>query len=232
MSLRRVLGLLIPLACAALFIRLGLWQRRRHIERQAFNAVVAARLATPEVDFEAVPTGDSASVRGRRVRVSGSFRYELEQVVAGRVSEGSPGVYLLTPLEIRGSDTLLVIVRGWVYSPDAASIELRRWREKDSVTVTGYLIPLPDSGVAAPVDASKPLRQVSRLAVRTRIQAPVFPVQLVMTSDSAPRADSVPRRLPAPTLEIGPHRSYMWQWFGFAVVAVVGGLALFRRHPR
>ena len=227
-----LLGLLIPLACAALFVRLGLWQLGRHRERAAFNAGLVARLAEPAVPLDAVALGDSGAVRGRRVRVTGRFRYDLEQVAAGRVSEGSPGVHLLTPLEIAGSDTLLVVVRGWVYSPDAASIEPRRWREKDTVTAAGYLIPIPEETTGGPVAADaagRPLRRVSLSALRARIAAPIHAAQLVMTSDSLRRADSVPRRLPPPMVDPGPHWSYMWQWFAFAAVAVIGGVALFRR---
>lgn len=228
---RHLLGLLIPLACAALFVRLGLWQLSRHRERADFNAVLAARLAQPPAPLDTISLADSAGVRGRRVTVSGVFRYDLEQVVAGRVSEGSPGVHLLTPLERPGADTLLVVLRGWVYSPDAKSVVTAAWRERDSVTVSGYLIPIPDDGVAS-TGAERPgdpLRRVSLRALRARIAAPIHAAQLVMTSDSLRRADSVPRRLPPPTIDPGPHWSYMWQWFGFAAVAVIGGVALFRR---
>ena len=231
MRLRLYLGLLIPLACAALFVRLGLWQLGRHRERAAFNAMLAMRLTQAPAPLAAVPLSDTGEVRGRRVTIDGRFRYDLEQVAAGRVSEGSPGVHLLTPLAVGGSDTLLLVVRGWVYSPDAASIKSRRWRERDTVNISGYLIPIPDDS-AAPAgltDPSKPLRRVTLGALRARIGAPLYPAQLVMTSDSLRRADSVPRRLPPPTLDAGPHWSYMWQWFAFAVVAIVGGIVLFRR---
>ena len=43
--LKALLGLAIPLACAALFVRLGVWQVERHGERTAYNATVATRLA-------------------------------------------------------------------------------------------------------------------------------------------------------------------------------------------
>lgn len=232
MRLRLYLGLLIPLACATLFVWLGLWQLSRHRERAAFNAVLAARLAEPPAPLGAIALEDSGAVRGRRVTVSGRFRYDLEQVVGGRVSEGSPGVHLLTPLEIPGSDTMLVVLRGWVYSPDAASIQASRWREKDSVSVSGYLIPIPADGDGSdrPEVAGRPIRRVTLGVLRSRIAAPIHAAQLVMTSDSLRRADSVPRRLPPPVLEAGPHWSYMWQWFAFAVVAVVGGVGLFRRN--
>jgi cytochrome oxidase assembly protein ShyY1 len=38
-------------------------------------------------------------------------------------------------------------------------------------------------------------------------------------------------RLTIPALDEGPHQSYAIQWFSFALVAVVGGVALSRR-PR
>lgn len=67
--------------------------------------------------------------------------------------------------------------------------------------------------------------------MEARTGRPFARVQLVMTSDSAARADSVPRRLPPPTVDAGPHRSYAAQWFAFAIIAVVGGVLLFRRTP-
>jgi cytochrome oxidase assembly protein ShyY1 len=69
-------------------------------------------------------------------------------------------------------------------------------------------------------------------AAEARFGKPVAPVQLVMTSDSAARADSVPRRLPPPTLDQGPHRSYAAQWFAFAIIALVGGVILFKRTEK
>jgi len=228
-SLRRLLGLLIPLACAALFVRLGFWQLDRHRVRAAANAALQARLEVPPVPLRMLQAADTGALRGRRVTVTGRFRYELEQVATGRVSEGSPGVHLLTPLQPDGSDTLIVVVRGWVYSPDAKSISTQRWREQDSVRISGYLLPMPSARGAVPDDPKRPIRRVTLEALRARIGAPILPVQLIMTSDSSRRADSVPRRLPPPVVEAGPHWSYMWQWFAFAAVAIIGGLGLFRR---
>lgn len=228
MRVKAALSLLIPLACAALFARLGLWQLDRHRERAAFNQGLAERLTAAPV-----PMGDLASdttdARWMPVTVSGFFRYDLEQIHASRTSNGSPGVHLLTPLERPGYDTLLLVVRGWVYAPDAASADLARWREGEFVDIAGYLLPLPVDGPPPPADRPQLIRALNRKAIEARIGRPVAPVQLVMTSDSAARADSVPRRLPPPVLDAGPHRSYAAQWFSFAIIAVVGGIVLFRR---
>lgn len=228
MRLKLVLGLLIPLACAALFVRLGLWQLDRHREKASYNARVEARLAEQPIPFAALPS-DSSLVRGQRVTLGGRFRYDLEQVHAGRVNEGSPGVHLLTPLERPGTDTLVAVTRGWVYSPDAAQVERARWREADSVALAGYAIPIPADGLAPPADTAKPLRSLTVAALSARYGRPVAPAIVVMTSDSAARADSVPRRLGRPLLVAGNHRSYAIQWFAFACIAVAGGVLLFRR---
>lgn len=221
-------GLLIPLACAGLFVRLGVWQLARHREKATYNARVEARLAESPIPFAELPS-DTALVRGQRVELAGRYRYDLEQVHAGRVSEGSPGVHLITPVERPGNDTLVAVTRGWVYSPDAAQVELARWHEEDSVSLAGYAIPLPPDGLAPPTDPAKPLRSLTVSALSARYGRPVASALVVMMSDSAARADSVPRRLGRPLLVAGNHRSYAIQWFAFACIAVAGGVLLFRR---
>lgn len=226
--MKRILALLIPLACAALFIRLGLWQVARHGERVALNRGLAERIAAAPLPIGNLAS-DTTGARWTRVSVSGFFRYDLEQIHASRPSGGSPGVHLLTPLERPGYDTLLLVTRGWVYAADAATADLPRWREGDFVTLTGYLLPLAADGPVPPPERPNLIRSLNRTAVEARLGRPVAPVQLVMTSDSAARADSVPRRLPLPVLDMGPHRSYAAQWFAFAIIAVVGGVLLYRR---
>jgi len=228
MRLRTLLSLLIPLACGGVFVRLGFWQLDRHRERAIVNEALGARLYQAPVPLGAVPL-ESTDRQWTRVTATGRFRYDLEQVLAARTSEGSPGVHLITPLELPGTDTLIVVTRGWVYSPDAASADRARWREADSVTLAGYLLPLSTEATPAPADAALPLRSPNRAALESRIGRPVAAVQIVMTSDSLARADSVPKRLPPPFVDIGPHRSYAIQWFGFAIIALVGGVVLFQR---
>jgi surfeit locus 1 family protein len=225
---KRVLALLIPLAFAALFVRLGVWQLARHGERAALNQGLVERLAAAPQPLGSLAS-DTAGARWTRVTVSGFFRYDLEQIHASRPSNGSPGVHLLTPLERPGYDTLLLVTRGWVYAADAASADLPRWREGEFVTVSGYLVPLIPDGPAPPAERPNLIRSLNVKAAEARFGRPVAPVQLVMTSDSAARADSVPRRLPPPVLDAGPHRSYAAQWFAFAIIALVGGVILFRR---
>lgn len=238
---KRLFALLIPLACAALFIKLGFWQLERGRERAVINQGLAARLTGQPIAFGDLPA-DTSGQRWQRVTLSGRFRYDLEQVQAARTNAGSPGVHLLTPFELveetapavaavrSSTGPLVVVTRGWIYSADAATADLGRWRERqgEQVEIAGYVLPLPDSGPAAPADRALPLRAVHRAALESRLGERIAPVQVVMTSDSAARADSVPRRLAIPAIDPGPHRSYAIQWFAFATIAIFGGFVLFR----
>ncbi len=227
MRLRPLLGLLIPLAFAALFVRLGIWQLARHRERAAVSVALASRLAAPPLTAADL-AAEADSLRWRRVTLTGRFHYESEQVLAGRTNAGSPGVHLITPFESEGDVPLIAVTRGWVYSADAAAVDLARWREADSASISGYVLPLTHEGIP-PSDPARPLRVLDRRDLESRTGRSFAAIQVVMTSDSVARADSVPRRLALPVPDEGPHFSYMLQWFAFALIAVVGGILLYRR---
>ena len=222
---RTLLTLAIPFACAALFVRLGFWQLSRLNQKRAFNANLSARLAAPPVDVTTLG-GDTAAGHYRRVVASGTMLYDRDVVYAGRSHEGSPGVDLLTPMRIDGHDTVVMVNRGWAPSPDAASIADSLWREKDSESVAGY------AETFAGTERSSTQRRVhalDRRAVQALVGLPIAPYVIVQTSDTGRHADPVPVRLGVPALSEGPHKSYAAQWFSFALVAVVGAVALARR---
>lgn len=211
------------LLMAALFVRLGAWQVSRLRQRQAFNAVVRGRLDSAVTEFARVPHL-AADARFRRVRVSGTWDAAHEIVLGGRSRDGSPGVHLLTPLRVAGSDTALLVNRGWVYAPDAAHApEPERWRVRaGEATVTGFIVSLP-AALPKATDAGTPphLRWVDPAAVAAWTGYPVHPFQLAQEGDTLPR-DSTPARLQPPPLDEGPHRGYAFQWFAFATIALVG----------
>jgi surfeit locus 1 family protein len=204
---------------AAGCIRLGFWQISRLHQRRARNALVSARLDSTETDFAALPH-DSALARFRRVRVTGTPDYAHELLYAARTHRGSPGVNFLTPVRIPGRDTAVLVNRGWVYSPDGATVDQAKWRERDT-TFTGYVEEFP--AVPGTAYSSRPntIARLSYGVVQHALPYPVASVYVVMTGDSATAEDRV-ARLAAPPLDEGPHFSYAIQWFGFALVALIG----------
>ncbi|MDA1081149.1 MAG: SURF1 family protein [Gemmatimonadetes bacterium] len=229
--------IIVAIGVAAGCARLGLWQLDRLAERRAYNAVLMSRLSEPELSETVLPA-DTGVGHYRRVQVTGVLQYTREIAWAPRMRKGSPGVNVLTPLAIAGSDTLLMLNRGWVYSPDAKTVDLSRWREGDTVSVAGYVETWPhqclsDSADLIPLgcadSATRTLRRLDRRAAERLVGAPIAPYLLMQTSDSALRADSVPARVETPVLDEGPHANYAFQWFAFAAIALIGGGVLARK---
>ncbi len=202
----------VKLAIAAVLIAsgcmaLGFWQLSRLRQRRARNAVVAARLALPPLEIHAGIAADSA--RQRRVRASGVYDFTAELTWPGRSYEGTPGVALITPLELADGSRVLVD-RGWVYSPDAFHVDHAAFREPDTVTALGVALMLPRG--RGDVDP-----------------AGFLPFVIQLEKPDPPAARGLPRRWPPPVLDNGPHLSYAIQWFSFALIALVGTATLIRK---
>ena len=194
------------------------------------NAVALERLALPVVDVSAGAHG--AIERFQRVRAAGVYDFSREVAITARSLSGSPGVHIVTPLARAGTDTLLLVLRGWVYSPDAATIDFARWREPGAAAAEGFALPFDadkaqsDSSTLAP----RAVRRLDRALLERRLGAPVAPYFVVLTSSAV--GDSVPVRLGRPALDEGPHFGYAVQWFLFAAIFGVGGSVVVLRGRR
>lgn len=227
---RTKLGLFIAFAivAAAGCVRLGFWQLHRLGERRTRNALVASRLDSAVVEPRALPH-DSAAARFRRVRVSGVPDYDHELIYATRTRLGSPGVNLLTPIRLPGTDTAVLVNRGWIYSPDGSTIDEAKWHDRDSV-FTGYAEEFPSSGGASFSGRPNIIARLSYDVVAKTLPYPVAAVYVVALpgADSSTAPDRI-ARLTIPPLDEGPHFSYAIQWFGFAAVALVGAAFVIRQ---
>lgn len=211
----------LAVALAALFVRLGFWQLSRLDERRAFNATRAEPLARPEVPFDSVRDG----VPYRKVRVVGVPDYDHEIALAGRSRNGSPGVHVYTPFRRAGSDTAVLVVRGWLYAADAATVDLAPYRERLEA-VAGYTDTLAAGTSTPDPTRTRVVRRMTRGVVAALVPYPVHPV-FVVAQDSA--GAGAPARLPLPALGDGPHLGYAIQWFAFALTALGGAAIVIHR---
>jgi len=210
----------LALVLAVVFVRLGFWQIDRLHQRRARNAAVLARLEKPVQPIESLR--DTAAYR--RATLTGAPDYDNEIILTGRSRNGSPGVYLLTPVRGARDDSAVIVVRGWVYAADAATVDATRWREART-TFTGYTAMLPSGGASAS-SAGRKVRSFAAEPIRRLLPYPMSARYLV-SQDSG--GETVPARLPPPELDDGPHLSYAIQWFSFALIALGGTAAVVYR---
>ena len=223
MSRRALAFVIFAVAVSAVCVRLGFWQLDRLSQRRALNTMLASRLGgAPRPARELMR--DSATAAYRRATVTGTYDFEHEYALASRTRQGSPGVNIVTPLRIAGTDTAVLVNRGWVYAPDAMTADLIRWREPASTTATGYLLDVKGTGAGPIAAATNPrvLRYLDRDSLSKLLPYPVAPFLVVATEAAATARDSTPARISAPFMDEGPHLGYAFQWFAFAVIGLVG----------
>jgi surfeit locus 1 family protein len=233
MRLSTIAFLVFALAAAAVCVRLGFWQLDRREMRQASNAMIVARSRQPAVPVQSL-SGDTADLRFRQAIVTGEPDYEREILLSHRGHQGAPGVDVLTPMRVPGSDSAVLVNRGWVYAADGMTIDRARWRERDT-TFSGYV----ESFESATTDSLRDgmIRRPSHEAIARALPYPIRRFYVVALDDSVSMADSTPGRpaivrLQAPKLGEGPHLSYAIQWFSFATIAVIGAAIVTARSMR
>ncbi|HET7564177.1 MAG TPA: SURF1 family protein [Gemmatimonadaceae bacterium] len=227
MPRRNIIAAVVVILIAALFSRLGVWQLHRLHERRARNAEVAARTAMAPVPLDKLPT-DTAKALYRRVTLTGVYDYPRQFVITARSFNGSPGVYLMTPMRLLGSNRAVLVNRGWVYSPDASSVTLERWREADTVTITAFVEEFDRARGLPEGNDPQHWRELDPARVARVLPYHVEPYFVVVLPDGKPPVPSEIARLSPPPLDEGPHKSYAIQWFSFAAIALFGLVFLFR----
>ena len=214
---------------AIICIRLGFWQLSRLQERKALNRELRSRAETRAVDFNKLPR-DTGEAHFRRVNLEGVYDYKNEIVLTNRTRNGSPGVHIITPLKQPGNDTAILVNRGWVYAPDAMTVDLTRWHEPDSMNGEGYVENYhkrPGQGQSKSPSHRNAYRWLDLPTVSQAFPYPVAPYFVVLIGDSTPA--NVPPRVEVPPLDEGPHKSYAIQWFSFAAISIFGTILYLRR---
>lgn len=220
----RWLFIILVLAAVLTCVRLGLWQLGRHFTRKSANELAAASRQT----LFTYP-GTEQSFPGVTVVATGSFDFEHEFVLRGRAYKGAPGVEIATPFRIEGSDSAFIVVRGFVPSNDAISVDRGAIREEGVRTIRGIAFSIMNEGVPLVRNNDTTWDRIpgAMLQLPGKFPYPVFTNGIWQEKEKGMAA--FPIRVGAPELTEGPHWSYALQWFAFAVIFAVGGTVYLRR---
>jgi surfeit locus 1 family protein len=216
---------------AAVCVRLGIWQLDRLSERRAANRLALAGRARPPVELTGRAGQTIAELNDRRVVAEGVYDREHEVVIRGQALQGAPGVYVVTPLRLAGSDSAVLVLRGFVPSADAVRADLDSLNEPGTVRVRGLASPIPSGGGQRLEYAGRATwARLDLESLRARIPYPLLPVVLRQAPDSSlPR---FPRRLEPQELDDGPHLGYAIQWFLFGGMAAAFAVLVVGRTGR
>jgi cytochrome oxidase assembly protein ShyY1 len=226
---RYLVGHLVVLAVALLFVRLGFWQLDRFHEVRQRNSLLQSRMERPPAPLETLG-GPPAEAVYRRVTVRGRFRPDQEVRVLLRSLDGVAGEFLMTPLE-RGRGPAVLVNRGWIPQEGVPSGEAAA--PTGEVVVSGIALPSEPGGRS--VERPGRPRAVNRIDIplmEGMLSRPLYPLYVQLQGQEPPESDGYPRALPQPRPDQGPHLSYAIQWFLFTGIGLIGWPILVGRSLR
>lgn len=204
-----------------LFVYLGLWQAGKGDRLEADLASRAARhaLGAVRVGAELV---DAAQLDHAPIAVRGVYEAANQFFVDNRQLDGRPGVHVITPLRIEGTQTRILVNRGWIGWSLGRGVLPVVDVPVGLLTVNG-LASIPsnkkfflmseqtgDAKLWPRVDLTRYAKQTGHL---------VQPVVLLQNPGDA--NDSLVRRWDPPEDRVAKHRGYAFQWFGMALALLI-----------
>ena len=137
-----LVGLLFTLCC----IRLSYWQWTRHLEKKELIQSIKKRFIQPVTPLHLLLQNIEETpelletLALRRTSVTGTFDYEHEIVIRNRRYEEIAGVFILTPLKIKGRNDAILVSRGFAplsYVTNKKLVSLQK--EKETISLTGLI---------------------------------------------------------------------------------------------
>jgi surfeit locus 1 family protein len=249
LSRRYILMTLLVLLAMAVMARLGVWQLDRRVQRLARNADLAAKLEAPPLSLNDAAaaaqwplSSDRDEIRNTQATASGQFDFDQQVLLLQQNHQDMPGVHLVTPLILDGSDKAILVDRGWI---PADQVDAARQSQFDAgpdrVAVTGALQPSQilfgraAERAAEQSEPSGPKAEWYRIdiaALQAQMPYELLPIYLLQAPGAEGNAALPYRIQPEVDLSEGPHLGYALQWFAFALTAGVVYVTLVRSREK
>lgn len=203
-------------------LALGRWQLSRAAQKEALQAAMVAQRASPPLDAAMLLAGgrDAAALLHRPVLLQGRWLAAHTVFLDNRQMNGRPGFYVLTPLQLAGSEAVIVVQRGWVPRNfvDRAALPVVD-TPSDRVSLQGRLAPAPARLYAFESAERGVIRQnLSLAAYRAETRLALLDVTVVQTGEPS---EGLLRQWPEPVSGVARHYGYAFQWFGLSGLVAV-----------
>ncbi|MFC0133720.1 cytochrome oxidase biosynthesis protein [Massilia eurypsychrophila] len=208
----------------ALGVSLGQWQDRRALEKTTLQQKLTARGAEAPLALGAALL-PAAPLEYRNVRVTGEFVAGWPVYLNNRPQDGRAGFYLVMPLRIVGTDTHVLVARGWLPRNTAEATRLPPYATPaGTVTVDGIVKAsvgrVMQLGTPEPVKPGAIVQNIdpAEFAKASGLKLQPF---FIEQAGPAPAADGLVRSWPAPSLGVEKHQGYAFQWYALAAMALL-----------
>ena len=233
---RGLIATIVVLLGVALLCNLGIWQWNRHVQREALNRKIEARMREPALILDGSAV-DPQALDYRQVELRGVYDPTQEILLRNRSYEEETGFDVITPLHITGSDKVVLVDRGWIPLTESLPESRKAFQVPGEVQIQGVArATQPYTAGSGPADPPlSPERprldawfRVDIDRIQQQIKEPLLPVFVELQP-----IEGAQPQLPIPSktesLGLGSHLGYAFQWFSFALILLVGYVILMYR---
>jgi surfeit locus 1 family protein len=211
-------------------LSLGGWQFKRYQEKTQWLASLSRGNKKPPLSADDLMQHHWTAFQSLKLR--GNWQPQRTLVVSGQLRHGKTGYSVVTPLQWAPSMPWVLVDRGWVASPDGRHVPAiappltMRWIVGKIYSPVGkrYILgpwQLPSTG-NVPVIQDWSFAKIEKL-----IGHPVMPF-ILRLSPTLP--GHYERQWSWAALPPSRHFGYMLQWWGLALVWLVGAIVLIRKN--
>lgn len=231
-------SVLLTLAAATLFVRLGVWQLDRAAYKDALvRRYAAAALARP-LPFGQVAARPPADAFPR-VAVDGRYLADRVYLLDNPHHDARGGVEVYVPLARPGDTRLLLVDLGFLPGKGNEQTPALPPVARNDVSLHGLYLPPPGTGLELGGDAlagqahwPKTSIYLDLGQVEKDLGRPLYPRVLALDADPAAHYQRV-HAFDFSAMPPARHRAYAFQWFSFAAAVLAIFLILHRpRGPR
>jgi surfeit locus 1 family protein len=227
-------SVLLTIAGVLVFVRLGVWQLHRADYKDELLRRYAAAASAPVQAFDAVAARPPQDVYPR-VRVQGVYRADRLYLLDNPKHDNLGGVEVFAPFQPRGQSALLMVDLGFLPGNGTDKTPQLPPLPTGEQTLQGLYEPPPGTGFEMGGNALTQQTQWPKTSiyfdldqVAADLQSKLYPRILALDADTASIYVRV-HTLDLSSMPPARHRAYAFQWFTFALAAVVMFLVLHRK---
>ena len=229
--------MLLTVAGVLVFVRLGVWQWHRADDKEELLRRYAAAASAPAQAFDAMADQPPVDVYPR-VRVQGRYLADRVYLLDNPKHDSMGGVEAYAPFQPMHNDRLLLVDLGFLPGNGTDKPPQLPPLPSDVQTLQGVYQPAPGKGFELGGNALAQQAQWPKTSiyldldqVANDLHAKLFSRVLVLDADPASIYVRV-HTLDLSSMPPARHRAYAYQWFTFAIAAVVIFLVLHRKRKR
>ena len=206
------------LMAVVMTLALGRWQLSRADQKEAYQALTDAQARLSPLDAQALLTArDQLSLVHRRIVLRGRWLAQHTIYLDNRQMNDKVGQFVLTPFQIEGTSSVVLVQRGWV---------ARNFLDRMQVTpvnTPGGVVEL-QGRIAPPPSKLYELGHTEKTVLRQNIDLTGFsaeinlPLLSVSVQQSGAASDGLLREWHQVASGVEKHYGYAFQWFALSAL--------------